>query len=408
MLPVVNPHRRKAMRRLLCFSQMFPMLFAALLIAAAPRPARAQITLHVGVPAGSPEDKALTDINAATDPAQKLALIDQFASNFGTGDMQRVADELYVDYYTAQKNNAKLYEYGDKTLALDPDDFDVAVTLVRTAADAGDTDRIYGYAEKAGAIVQRYEQQPAPAGTDAASWTAERKASVAGDQDSINYVAYAFFSAAYKVTDPNAKAALMERFVVAFPDSQYTAQAEFLAPLSYQQAKNYPKMIDAANAVLAREPNNVDVLLLLADYYSENGLHLDLAAADAKQALAALAAAKKPDAVADADWQKQVALQTGLVWSALGQVYITQKNEAQALTAFQTAAPLLKSNPTSYARNQYRLGFALLNLKRDADAKQAFTDAASVDSPYRALAQAKLDELQHAGVGAHPAKKAQQ
>jgi hypothetical protein len=103
MLPVVNPHRRKAMRRLLCFSQMFPMLFAALLIAAAPRPARAQITLHVGVPAGSPEDKALTDINAATDPAQKLALIDQFASNFGTGDMQRVADELYVDYYTAQK-----------------------------------------------------------------------------------------------------------------------------------------------------------------------------------------------------------------------------------------------------------------------------------------------------------------
>jgi tetratricopeptide (TPR) repeat protein len=409
MLPVGNPHRRKSMRRRLFRSAISPILLVLtfMLLAAAPRPAQAQITKHVGVPAGSDEDKALTEITAATDPAQKLALIDKFASNFATSDMQRVADELYVDYYVTQKNDAKVYEYGEKTLALDPDDFDVAVTLVRTASDAGDADRMFGYAAQAGAIVMRYEQQPAPAGTDPAAWAAERKQDIAGDQDSINYVAYTFFSTAYKVADPNAKAALMERYVAAFPDSQYTAQAEFLAPLSYQQAKNFPKMIDAASAVLAREPNNVEVLLLLADYYSDANVHLDLAAADAKQALAALGTAKKPDAVSDDDWQKQVALQKGLAWSALGQVYITQKNEAQALTAFQTAAPLLKSNPASYARNQYRLGFALLNLKRDADAKQAFTDAASVDSPYRAMAQEKLAELQHSGVGAHPAKNSQ-
>ena len=395
------------MRRRLSLSIISTILPVFVLLAAAPRPARAQITQHVGVPAGSDEDKALTAITASTDPAQKLALIDKFMSDFGKGDMERLADELYVEYYVAQKNDAKVYEYGEKTLALAPDDFDVAVTLVRTAADAGDTDRMYGYAAQAGAIVQRYEQQPAPVGTDASTWTAERKQAIGGDQDSINYVAYTFFSTAFKVADPNAKAALMVRYAAAFPDSQYTAQAEFIAPMSYEQAKNYPQMIAAANAVLAREPNNVDVLLLLADYYSQGGAHLDLAAADAKQALAALGTAKKPDAISDADWQKQVALQTGLAWSTLGQVYITQKNEAQALTAFQTAAPLLKANPASYARNQYRLGFALLNLKRDADAKQAFTDAASVDTPYRAMAQEKLAELQHAGVGAHPAKNSQ-
>jgi hypothetical protein len=42
-----------------------------------------------------------------------------------------------------------------------------------------------------------------------------------------------------------------------------------------------------------------------------------------------------------------------------------------------------------------------VNLKRNADALQAFTDAASVDSPFRALAQAKVDELKKAGAGAH-------
>ena len=388
------------MRRRPCLSAISPILLALLFIAAAPRAAQAQITHHVGVAAGSPEDKALSDITAATDPAQKLALIDKFMSDFGKGDLERLADELYVDYYVAQKDNAKVYEYGVKALALDPDDFDIAVTLVRTAGDAGDADRMYGYAESAGAIVQRFAQQPAPTGTDATTWATERKQDIAADQDSINYVAYTFFSTAYKVTDPSARAALMLRYAAAFPDSQYTAQAELLAPVSYQQAKNYPKMLDAANAVLARDPNNVGVLLLLADYYSENGVHLDLAAADAKQALAALGTAKKPDAVSDDDWQKQVASQQGLAWSALGQVYITQKNEAQALTAFQTAGPLLKANPAGYARNQYRLGFALLNLKRDADAKQAFIDASSVDSPYRGMALEKLAELQRAGAHA--------
>jgi tetratricopeptide (TPR) repeat protein len=396
------------MRRLLRLSVVFAILLVLAFVLALPRPARAQITQHVGVPAGSPEDKALTEITAATDPAQKLALIDKFATDYGKGDMERLADELYVDYYVTQKDNTKVYEYGEKALALDPDDFDVAVTLVRTANDAGDTDRMFGYAEKAGAIVQRYEQKPAPVGTDAGAWGVMRKQSIAADQDSINYVEYAFYSVAYKVTDPNQKAALMERYVAAFPDSEYTAKAELLALLAYQQAKNYPKMTDAGNAALTRNPNNVDVLLLLADYYSGDPTHLDLAATDAKQVLTAIASAKKPDATSDADWQRQVALQTGLAWSALGQVYITQKNEAQALTAFQTAAPLLKgSDARSYARNQYRLGFAFENLKRNADAYQAFTDAASIDSPYRAMAQQKLAELQKAGVGTHPAKKSQ-
>jgi len=36
-----------------------------------------------------------------------------------------------------------------------------------------------------------------------------------------------------------------------------------------------------------------------------------------------------------------------------------------------------------------RLGSRLLNLKRVPEAKAAFTDAASVNSPYKALAQEK-------------------
>jgi hypothetical protein len=365
--------------------------------------ARAQITRHIGVAAGSPEDKALTDIGATVDPAQKLALLDKFMSDFGQNtDLAIVGNELYLEVYAAQKNMAKIYEYGDKILAADSDNFDAAVTLTRAASDAGDTEKMYAYAEKAGQIVQRYKAVPPPAGTDAPTWQAERQNALQQDLPSIAYVEYSFYNSIIATKDMNQRADLLKRFIAAFPDSDYRAQAELLIPVSYQQAQNFPKMVESAQAILAKNPNNVDVLLLLADFYSDNRQHLDDAETYAKKAIEVLASEKKPDSMSDADWQTQTTVQKGLAWSVQGYVDLSHNLNAQAVTALQTAAPLLKDNPFAYARNQYRLGFAFVNLKRNSDAFQAFTDAASVDTAYRPLAQQKLDELKKAGVGAAP------
>ena len=132
------------------------------------------------------------------------------------------------------------------------------------------------------------------------------------------------------------------------------------------------------------------MLLLCSDYYSEKGEQLDKAEAYAKKAVAVLQTAVKPEGVTDEQWAQQKALQKGLALSSLGQVNIQKKDNAQAAENLKAAAPLLKPDDGSYARNQYRLGFALLNLKRNAEAKEAFTQAASVNSPYKALEQEKL------------------
>jgi len=94
--------------------------------------------------------------------------------------------------------------------------------------------------------------------------------------------------------------------------------------------------------------------------------------------------------VTDEQWARQKGLQKGLALSSLGQVNIEKKDNAQAVENLKAAAPLVKVDDASYGRNQYRLGFALANLKRTADAKEAFTQAASVNGPYKALAQDKL------------------
>ena len=86
-------------------------------------------------------------------------------------------------------------------------------------------------------------------------------------------------------------------------------------------------------------------------------------------------------------------MQKGVALSTLGQINLQKKNNAAAVQNFQAAAPLLKSNDTSYARNEYRLGFALVNLRKVAEARAAFTEAASVNSPYKSYALEKLKAL---------------
>jgi len=376
-----------------------PLVFIVLWFAFLP--AQAQIGKRVYIGAGTPEDKAIAEINATADPARKLALMDKFLADYGKNDMAVVAYELYVSHYLAAKNYDKVFEYGEKLLQADPDNLGAAVNLVRAAQEKGDTAKLLAQGERVAGIVARYKEKAAPAGEDAAQWQQEKSRALAEAQDNLNYAQYTMFSAAYGTRDPAVRAALLERFVAAFPASPYAGNADVLAAAAYQQAQNYPKMLETAQKVLGRDANNLNVLILLADYYSERGEQLDKAESDAKKALELLAAAPRPEGVTDEQWAKQVSLQRGLAWSSLGQIYINRKRDAQALEAFKTAAPLLKPDPTTYARNQYRMGFALLNLKRVAEARAALSEAAAMDSPYRALAQEKLRSLP----GGAPAKR---
>jgi tetratricopeptide (TPR) repeat protein len=366
-------------------------------------PLRAQLGKTVIVAAGSDVDHQLNDINAATDPAAKLKLIDAFSAAHPQGDLQILADEQYVNYYLNAKQYDRVFEYGDKLFALDPDNFSNAVNMVRGANEKGDTDRLFAAGEKTSGILQRFKAQPPPQGMSPETWRAQQQQKLETIKDNRDYIEQSLMNAAFQQKDAAKKALLLVRFAMLFPDSPNAGQALGAAAVTYQQAQNRPKMIETANSALAKDPDNLGVLLLLADDYSEKGEQLDKAEAYAKKAASLCDTAKKPEGVSDADWQKQINVQKGLAFSALGQIDLQKKLNPAAVDSLTKAAPLLKVNAAVYARNQYRLGFAYLNLKNTAGAKQAFTDAASVDSPYKGPAQDKLKGIAAAKA---PAKKA--
>src|ERR1035438_3215524 len=247
---------------------LFVLAWAAL---SATAPAFAQIGKYVPVPAGSDSDHALTEINATTDPTQKLALLDKFASTIAQGDMAIVADDLYVNYYLAAKNYDKAFEYGDKLFALDADNFSNGVNMVRAAQEKGDTEKLFAYGDKVAGILKRYQDSPAPEGKAQADWDNQKRQTLQNAHDSVIYVQQLIFNGAYQTPDMSKRAALLVRFAQMFSDSPYANQAMGQAAVSYRLTQNTPKMLDAANGVLAKDPNHAAMLLLLADYYSEKG-----------------------------------------------------------------------------------------------------------------------------------------
>lgn len=354
---------------------------------------QAQLGKNVLIPAGSEADRQLKAINDATDPTQKLALMNEFAQANPEGDFAIVADEQLVNYYIGAKQYDKAFEYGDKLFAVDPNNFSNAVNMVRAANEKGDTERLYKYGEKAADIIQRFQAAPPPEGVSAEVWQDQRKQKLEGIKDDRNYIESSLINAAYQQKDPTKKAEYLQRFAKIFPDSPNAEQALSMAAFSYQAAQNRTQMLQVANSTLGKYPNNIGMLILLADDYSEKSEQLDKAEGYAKKAISLCDSAKKPEGVSDVDWQKQITLQKGLALSALGQVNIEKKDNLTAVKSLVAAAPLLKSNAATYARNQYRLGFAYLNLKKLPEAKQALAEAASLDTPYKGPAEQKLKDL---------------
>lgn len=170
-------------------------------------------------------------------------------------------------------------------------------------------------------------------------------------KDPAEYNAYV---GAYNQKDPAAQISGLEAFLAQYPNSIMKGQALEILMSAYQQTGN-PKVADAANRLLAVNPDNAKALVVLA--YSERAAQKWAdAEKHAQHGLEVLPKWTKPDGVSDADFTKQKTQFTAILNSVAGFSALQLKDFATAQKYLRAA---VEADPNN-VENVYPLAIASL------------------------------------------------
>jgi len=142
------------------------MLCIGLLLGVVPN-ATAQIV------AGSPEAKAMDKLDAETNQEAKATLLLDFIKTY---PQSKVLGDVYIqllEIYRQKNDTAKVVEYGEKAIALDPENITALLAVSRNySIEKKNLDKAVSYAQRAVDTVAKRKTQPAPPTMSDADWKA--------------------------------------------------------------------------------------------------------------------------------------------------------------------------------------------------------------------------------------------
>jgi tetratricopeptide (TPR) repeat protein len=128
---------------------------------------------YAQVQAGSPEDKAFQKIDAEGSPDGKVALLLEFEKQFPQSKALREAYLQLVQIYQQKNDSAKIIEYGEKTIKVDPSNITALLTVTRAYSLDGKSaslDRAIQYAQKAVDELAKLKSVPPQQGYTEDQW----------------------------------------------------------------------------------------------------------------------------------------------------------------------------------------------------------------------------------------------
>jgi hypothetical protein len=152
---------------------------------------------------------------------------------------------------------------------------------------------------------------------------------------------YKSYNDAISATDPKAKAAAIEAYLTAFPQSCVKLPTTIALMQTYSQAGDATKTLDAADRVLQLDPTNMQALF--AEAFLRKTAADALTDATAKQAGLDTAAgyaqkgltAPKPAGMSDADFKTLQATATPVFYSAIAYAAFNKKDSATAIDNYK-------------------------------------------------------------------------
>ncbi|MFZ0286462.1 MAG: hypothetical protein WAL32_14625 [Terriglobales bacterium] len=338
---------------------------------------RAQVDKII-IPAGTPEDQALTAITNEQDAQKRLAMYQDFVQKFSANPAAVAYGDWQISQaYQSAGDLAKALAFGEKALAGSPRNLDIIVSQANIAQQMKDNARVMQYAVQGGEIFNSIAKQPKPEGVTNQEFATRIDEEKKASQSSYEFLEAAAFNSIAEESDAKTRMAFIERFTPAFPNSRFEDSIASYAMMSLSELKDNARMISYGEKVLATNPNSLPTLLLMANTYSEDPKPGSIAkAATYAQRAIEVAKADAPDA----DRSRKVS--AGVAYSTLGYALMKEDKTAAAIPDLKSAISLLKGqDDQSYAVAGYRLGFAYAKLSKVSEAREVLTSVVKIAGP---------------------------
>ena len=259
-------------------------------------------------------------------------------------------------------------------------DLDASYQSLKDADAKGDAAAVKKLATETSALARKAAAEAAPADADEKdAWT--RRVAYAKDLD--GQTEYILYATAMK-SPPPAMVDLMATLEAQNPKCQYLdlGYGSYLYALS--QTGGTAKIPAVAEKALESFPENTDLLLVMANQ-SFATKQSDKALGYANRLVTAYEKKTKPEAVSDADWDKQKSASLGRGYWVAGVVSAEKNQYAAADKNLRAALPMIKGNNAMMAPALFYLGTANYNLGKASSSKAKILEGAKFSEQCAAI-----------------------
>ena len=336
------------------------------------------------------EGYVLQCIQQERNPAQKIKLMKEFVVEFPKSEsLSWVLDQLQPVHLEA-KEFEQAVALGNRMLELDPDDLDAAHNNLLAAEALKDPELIKKQAAICWQIATRLEKVPG-----------YKKAEYAHQM--IAYAEYSIAAVANAETDQRKRSEHLKVLQQINPKSRWleVPRSEF-ATLSDKGAGK-DKLVSAAEKALLAEPNNEDMLMVVADYHMQQNDNPAKVLEYSSRVVEILRTKQQPSDVAAADWEEKKQRYLGAANYMIGVISSIQGRYQQADRSLRAALPIIRgTNEQVLGAALYHLGYANYQLAEQGERQRIFDaikyneQCATTRSSYREQAVKNVDSIKAA------------
>ena len=329
---------------------------------------------------------------------RKLALLEKYVAEYPqTAAIAWVYEQLLPIYLEANQWD-RVIATAEGLLAVDPNDLDSAHDALKAAEAQNDSELRAKYAPLAWDLAKRALRTPKPSDPDdLADWTKQ----MAFAQQVLDYSEYTLATLAAAQPDNLKRAELTLALEQRNPQSKFLVLAR--KPTVIELATLNPqKAIQLAEEGLAKDPDNVDFLMTVADHDMSLERNLPQVLTYSLRILELLEGPPQPSDITPSEWEKKKAKFTGWASWLAGVVYAKQGRYGLSDRYLRAALGYIQEDQRLLSAAYFYLGYAnyalageLADKGRAIEAVKFSKQCADMDSPFRSLALKNLQALRN-------------